>query len=100
MAVATANSKKLLAPISVPGAARVPYFKQAHQAIRQRGIEIDLDQNGYGDQHNMQIATGDVVCLKGKDKYESCRQCQNRYWTESRQEYLQDRTIVATKRCA
>ena len=58
MATATANSKKLLAPIKAPGVATL--CRTLNQCIRQigeAGIEIDLDEDrDRQQQHNDPVA--------------------------------------------
>ena len=74
IAVATASSKKLLAPINAPGAATSIQLEKPHQAVGQRRIEVDLQRNWNSDQDTWKETVGDVVRLKGKDEYEGGEQ--------------------------
>lgn len=87
IAVATANSKKLLAPISAPGARhRVWHIEALHQHIGQRRIEIDLDKNGDGYEHHMPCLPGYIVGLEREEKHQHGEQRDGGDWDEPRKQ--------------
>jgi hypothetical protein len=78
IAVATASSKKLLAPISAPGAAIAYSDRATHQPVGQRRVEVDLDQDRDRDQRDVQRACRDVVGLEGEDQHQRGEQRRHR----------------------
>ena len=96
MAVATASSKKLLAPMSAPGAAtEYCTLEEPHQAISQRGVEVDLDENRNRDQKYVKRFAKDVVRLKREDQDQGGKQRQHADWGEARQQHFFEPLLAA-----
>jgi hypothetical protein len=74
IATATANSKKLLAPISAPGDARCAALEESHQHVSEAGVKIDLNQNGDGNQDDRNPFGCKIFRLKRKDKQKCQKQ--------------------------
>ena len=74
MAVATASSKKLLAPIRADGPCHAPgHLCAAVEHVSQAGIEIDLDQDRHGQQQDHQGLGDDLLALQAKQQNQRCQ---------------------------
>ena len=48
--------------------------KHAHEQVNEAGIEIDLDNNGHGNEENSHPAMSEVGGLKGEDEHQRQQQ--------------------------
>ena len=77
IATATANSKKLLAPIRAPWCGYiVSDVEKAHQPISQSGIEVDLDEDWNSQKHDCNPVGQNILGLKCEDQNQRCQVAQ------------------------
>lgn len=64
------------------------YLEPAHEQVNQRGIEIDLNDDGHGDQEDRQPAAGQVLRLEREDQDQGEEQGADHHGMELREEVL------------
>ena len=87
IAVATASSKKFeRADERARCGHRVFDLEELHQAVGQRRVEVDLDQDRHRDQEHVEPAGGDVLRLEGEDQHQGRKQREHGHRVEERHE--------------